>query len=508
MDNLFKKNNQTKIFILTSIGVFLTVIITTVFLSLNSNQSSGSEKTPPELTMPPAPTETAALPYNKEATAVLTAVHLNSDTVFLLDTNTEETLTLQYSGGTNIRNKFDQIISAGQLSVGDIVDVQYNSSDEKISKIVISPNAWDYQGVTNLEIDSSIKKMTIVDSIYRYPESILVLDEGNAVPLSNLTLGDQLTVRGVENQIFVIILTRGHGYLTLEDDKDFVGGTIQVGGTLTDKITEQMMLKVKEGEYLVSVSHKQFKGEKIVKIERNQTTTLNLSEFGSSPVQMGRVNFSVFPQDADLFIDGTKTLHQTPVDVAYGDHTIEASLGGYVTYHGTLSVSSTETTYRITLPEGNNEPTKAPDDPALSPGITPNGSPAPSPSGSPSSSPNTGIPTPGNDNTSEITPTGTAPPNTQFPNPTAPTNPTNTPTSGTIADDGHSIIIKCTEGTKVSVNGEYAGTVQNGEAKFKKQIGKITFTLTLDGYITKYYTVIVENDKEDAIYTFPAMVSG
>ena len=82
--------------------------------------------------------------------------------------------------------------------------------------------------------------------------------------------------------------------------------------------------------------------------------------------------------------------------------------------------------------------------------------------------------------------------------------PSPTPVSGT--SDDLSLIIHCTEGTAVYVNDVYKGVIKDGSLILDKPVGTVSLRLTLEGYITRNYTVSLDDDGEDAELTFPAMV--
>lgn len=502
----------------------LTMILATVFFSINGNSASGSKKPPDEpIQETVEPTPSTVLPYDKEVTAVVTSINQGADTFSLLDTVTEEVLFLTYSGASDIRDKYGQLLAGSQIKVGDIANILYDADTKRIASLTLSPNTWEYHGVTNLEIDPSIHKMTIGDAIYRYSDSLLVLNQGSSISLDLIGEGDQLTVTGIENEIFVLQVTRGHGYLALEDSEDFIGGNIQVGNEFIMKITNPMKIKVKEGEHLIIVTNKEYKGQKSVKIDRFQTLSLNLAEFGKIPVETGLVNFSIYPEGADLFVDGAATSYEKPVELAYGDHEIEVSLGGYITFQGKLNVKQTDDIYKVTLKEGSGNLAVSP-----STSVTPTLSSTPSKPIQPTITVPTvpNVPTV----TAPALPSGETQDNTSdntkddFPFPTIPDAttaltpvPTATPTrepspAPTQAPDNPSstkntITIKCTDGAEVLLNGKSMGKIQNGSLTFAKQTGKITFSLLLDGHITKHYVVTVEDNNADAIFSFPAMVS-
>ncbi|MBR4725317.1 MAG: PEGA domain-containing protein, partial [Lachnospiraceae bacterium] len=65
---------------------------------------------------------------------------------------------------------------------------------------------------------------------------------------------------------------------------------------------------------------------------------------------------------------------------------------------------------------------------------------------------------------------------------------------------------KCTNGAAVYVDDVYKGTITGGVLSIPKEPGVHSIRLTMEGYMTKRYTVSVEDDDENAEFSFPAMV--
>ena len=103
----------------------------------------------------------------------------------------------------------------------------------------------------------------------------------------------------------------------------------------------------------------------------------------------------------------------------------------------------------------------------------------------------------------EATPTITEP---EGPTPTGADEETPTPGSTRYEDGTHKMIVECTEGARVYIDGDYSGTITGGRLEIPKQVGEMTVRLELDGYVPKSYMIEVEDEDEDVRFSFPDMV--
>mgnify|MGYP006990144635 FL=1 len=66
------------------------------------------------------------------------------------------------------------------------------------------------------------------------------------VELDTLLPIDRVSVRGSGSRLYEIVVTKGHGYISLANHDDFVNGTILIGTGTEHTITEDARYLVKE----------------------------------------------------------------------------------------------------------------------------------------------------------------------------------------------------------------------------------------------------------------------
>lgn len=405
-------------------------------------------------------------------TAVVKAVDTENNQIQLYDINRKELIGLSYSGGTNITDKYGQIISMNQIVTGSMVDVVYREDKAKLTDMSISAKAWEYVGVSNLSIDRDAKVMKIVDRKYKYESDLLILDGTEFIPVTDLAEQDELTIRGYNETIWSITVTRGHGIVILKDYENFLGDNITIGYEAMQQIAEGLEITVREGNFNLTVENKSYSATKNITVYRNKITYVSLGDLGPDVSATGQITFEITPFGADLYIDGTLASYANPVELDYGKHQIKVSLGGYSSYEGTLSVDSPGKTVNIDLPENSSKNNASVTETNTSAGA-------------------------------DASTSGTDDTGTVIDHTSASAQDTPADYSDIDADDideDHKIYVQEPVGTSVYIDGNYMCTAPGS---FKKITGTHVITFIKDGYETKSYTIEISDDHLDTYLTFP-----
>jgi len=507
-------NRKTSNFMLVGIAVlFIAIVLLAVIYAVGDkpkskmtiNQNDSDYLGPSEII-----TSDNALVYNETMLGVITEIDTDEKTMTLLNVASEEERTLRFSGGTNILDKYDNMMAVSQLSEGLMVDVYFIEEEEKLVKVQISKDAWEQIGVTGLIINE--EKGILSFNSQRYPllEQVVVLDQADTITLSDILEMDYVIVRGTSEKVCVVKRTRGHGYIELANEEDYIGGMIHVGTEVIQQITPEMKIAVREGTYSVTVNNGDLTGTQEVVIEKDKTAKFDLYPFSSPVLSTGLVHFDITPAQAILYVDGVETNFISPVELTYGEHRIEVSLGGYVTYKGTILVDSTDQTIRISLsdnssngPANGNQDLDTDIEDDLDYGDEDNtlnedgfeDNTSEDNTSEDDTSEDEGI---DDDYESDNEDEDESEDESEDENDTE-----DEPTIGGI-DESSTMTISCSEGAKVYIDGTYIGTITDGKLVSKKYIGTHTIELVLDGHGRKTYTIDLDDDGENAVLNFPS----
>lgn len=353
------KKINTRVIISVLIGLFalsFILILTTIIVSKNISPNEGTTRRQGSASSNQADEgELGVYKYDSEMLGMILDINRDNKEISLLDINKKEAISLTYSGSTDFRDKFGQIILANQLSIGSIVDIAYVRDENRLVKMETSPKAWEYIGVSNHHIEKDNMTIEIADRKYRYNDKLLVLDQDDIKTIGHLARQDILDIWGIDEVIWSISVRKGHGNLRLEDYEDFLGGNLTVGYEATQQITEDLLLTVREGTYNLTVENDFYSGRKSVTINRNEEAVVSLEGLGPGPMDKGLVTFDVSPIGADLFINNKLTPYVDPVELIYGDYNISASLGGYNSYDGFIKVEKPSLSISIELSEAKSD---------------------------------------------------------------------------------------------------------------------------------------------------------
>ncbi len=410
-----------------------------------------------------------------EILGVITAIKEGSQEITLFDVEKEESATYTYSGGTSVVDKYGQPIAISQLRVGTMVDAVLPVNEMKLSKLGISTKAWEYVGVSNLGVDRSKRVMKIASNKYKYEDDIMIIDGADFITVNDLAEMDELTVWGYEETIWSIAITRGHGTVKLTDYEAFLGDNITIGYETMQQIADNMIIKVREGNFNLTVENAKYTATKNITVIRNKETVVTLSDLGPDASKQGLVTFKISPFGADLFIDNKLTTYAKALELTYGEHDIVAALDGYTTFEGKLMVDSAGTTMRIDLPEeSKNEEASVTETETGSEG---------------KNSTDTGNDTGANNGTVNENPIDDPKDNSD-----------NTSNEDYETDEQHKIYVQNPIGASVYLNGEFQGI---SPVSFPKLIGTHVLTFIKEGYETTSYTVEVSDDNLDTYFNMP-----
>lgn len=461
-------------------------------------------------------TRTDESTYSGACFGVVVGLDTGRSTITIQDINTNATTEFTFSGGTYITDKYGKDISISQISLGDIVEGGYDAGNKKMKSLMKSDRVWENRKVTNFSMDRSARTMKIGNTLYEYKNNLVIIsgDELISGP-AEISEQDELWVSGFDHTVYSIVITKGHGYVSLKNADYFIGGIVTIGGRIAQKITDDMLLVVPEGEYVLEVAKDGIGGHQTITVEKNKEVQVDVGGFREEARQVGSINFTIKPVAAKLYIDGEETDHTKLVELLYDSYKIKVEAEGYITYEGDLLVSAAYQKKEITLgkPESEEETTSQ----AASEAETTVPETVSQATGTEAASESQTTPaatSTGNIPTTPPVPTVTAPTVTTpaVPTVSAPATPTKangeTTTQSkapgsTTASEGGRIHVEAPVGASVYLDGVFQGVAP---VSFPKTNGEHTIVLKQNGYETKTYTVNISENQTDSHYSYPALV--
>ena len=319
---------------------------------------------PAEPSAAPAPTRepqgtgfVVAGPYSYDSadTAVLIKKDGKEGTVTLLNLDVGRTYTLSVEGTSYLYDKYGEAVSLEQIVPGDIVDVTFLRTKKRLNTMQLSQMSWVNASASRYEIDLKRREVTIGEDVYKLTGDTIYLSQGMRIEAMDLNPADVLTFKGLGSSILSINVERGHGYLRLQNDENFIGGFMEIGQTNIRRIEEDMLLTVPEGSYQVNISKRGGGGTKQVTIRRGEETSLDIGDLEVPEIQYGTVLFTLNPSQAKLYIDGEKADPAEPVNLEYGIHQLIVRANGYKTITTYIRVAQPSGGLDITLDAVDND---------------------------------------------------------------------------------------------------------------------------------------------------------
>ena len=345
------KKEQRIVILLLLLTVAVILLLAVNALLPQQKQRSGNHKKP--ITSTPVPVEQEEL--TRQEKSMIVSVDTKKKIIIYRSLETGQEHSLAYDTKTDIMDKYGKVLVAGSLKFGDIVDVTSDEQIETLISICKSSDYWELRNVENFGISVKESRFTTNGTNYKLTDGTVVIQDGNIVPLESLHEKDVLRVYGIDMKLLVIEVYKGHGFLRLENAEGLYGGTITIGMT-EYPIEEGAVYAMREGSYQVFLQKGDEASVAEVVIEKNTTVVIDATQYGGKIPDKGVVWFSIEPFAAKLYIDGVDTYYyETEVELEYGTYEIEVSLGGYVSWTGTIKVDGPYQNYKFKLMENETD---------------------------------------------------------------------------------------------------------------------------------------------------------
>lgn len=453
------------------IPFFILIAMVALVISVITGEAdtNGGHSKPSVTTTANGLSEQEQITYDRKILGVVKAIDTNKKSITLYNVDSNDELVLYYNGATDVKDKYEKVITMSQLTVGEMVDAYYLLNNDVVA-LNISKDTWEYKRVNNLVINSDKKMMSIADRNYQFNEDLIIASEDQLINLIDLSEKDELTLKGVGSKVYSIIVTKGHGYVRFSNYSDFIGGNLEIGTDNMITISKDMLVVVREGNYTLTMENEGLTGSKLIRVLRNEEIVVDMGEFRREAPQVAKVEFTVIPNGADLYIDSKEVDYSEPIELKYGKHTVTVSLSGYEDYTGIITIDESSMQFFISLAE---------------PTVTEEDKETDSSNSSSNSNSNN------NENSNS---------NSSSEDKSLEEEVENADKSNNSVDSQHKIYVQTPIGASVYWDGKLMGTAP---VSFTKQVGSYTISLSANGYETVSYPVVIADDGEDVYLNFP-----
>lgn len=286
---------------------------------------------------------------------VLREHHLDTQSIVIYNILTRKEEGYRYDLATNVKNRYLRETVVKALPLGGILEL-YLGEDKKLQKISESREAWDYEGVHNLQISKSDLSMEISGRTYRFDAGLTIVNGRELGGITDiLPEKDVFRLRGIGEKVLSISVTEGHGSIDFLNYDEFIGGSIEIGYDVFDTIKENMHYTLREGRYKIVMKNGGLFVNKVIDIERNRIRLLDLAQFKGEMNQNSEVSFQIQPSGASLFIDGREVDAKTKKTLPYGEYLVKVLMEGYKSFDDRIKIEKPSEKIKISLAEEKEE---------------------------------------------------------------------------------------------------------------------------------------------------------
>ena len=426
--------------------------------------------------------------YDSFDTAAIRDIDTVKKQIRFRNHKTGKTYTLSYDNTSMIYDVRGTALSAALLEVGQIVDVKFLKSSKHITSLNVSSEAWTVENTREHELVRGNGTAKVKGELYKIDPKTLVMADGNIALAEDVLSTDKVTVSGIGKDIYSVVVTSGHGYVSLSsdtvEDHSLVGSWIELDNEVIYKISPNMLLSAPEGDYTLQILGNGASYTSEVNVSRNQETVVDTSNVNITKPKEGLVTFEIIPDTAEVFVDGEKVLTGVPQSIKYGYHNLKIIADGYKTQDKYLKIGTAKSVISI-------EMEKDKDDSADSSSLSSSFDTDSSNSASTKSSKDTS-----HDSSAVISASAAT---------TAATVSSNSSEESLVNKviNGYYIYFDKPYAAELYFDGAYIGMVPTRVPKIS---GTHEVILKMEGYETKSYRISIDKDEVDLNYTFPDLV--
>ena len=440
--------------------------------------------------------------YDSADTATIRSVDTENKTIRFRNHALGKTYTLGYDNTSMMYDAYGSALSASLLEPGQIVDVTFLKSAKMITTLNVNKDAWYIDSTRDHDLVRNDGTAVVKGSVYKIDPRTMVLADNKPAMAEDVLSTDSIAVSGVGKDIYSVVVTGGHGYVSLSSDvvenQSLVGAWLELDNTVIHKISPNMLLSAPEGDYNLQIIGNGANYQSKVNVSRNQETVIDTSNVTIAKPKEGLVTFDITPDTAEVYVDGTRMLTGVPQTVVYGYHNLKIMADGYETQSKYLKVGTPKSVISIELEKTEDEDSDSSSD------ASSDASTAKSDAVDVASSSESTGPKDISSETVDVSKLGdgkTVSGNSSDSSNTSSTSDSTSAQNKVIS--AHKIYIDEPNGAEIYFDGNYIGIAPTNVTKVS---GNHEVIVKKDGYETKSYRIHIDAEETDLSYQFPELV--
>jgi len=228
------------------------------------------------------------------------------------------------------------------------VDVHFDIDSRNLAEVSMNDNAWQQQHSGGFTIDVANETITVDGNRhYTFSNHTLVLNQGVRIPIDQITTADSITIIGVQNKVWSILVDSRPGFVQFENIDFIVDGTITIG-TLFMPLEDDEPIPLPDGMHRLIVEGQNI--ERLVRyvvIRQGETAVIDLSEL---ELRHGTIQVIANVQNPIVFINGAQvTLDNTLLELEFGEYSIRVEHSGFIAVERTFTLEQSLLRLEFTL---------------------------------------------------------------------------------------------------------------------------------------------------------------
>jgi len=277
--------------------------------------------------------------YNEHVLGMIVAISNDEPqaiTIIALESGLTDRLNVTET--TNVQNRYGSNVDFREISVGQIVDIDFDAYTRNIGILSQSGRAWEQNNRSNVDIDIAASTIAIGNQVYTFSNRTLVLNRGESFSINMINPDDTLSLVGYDNKVWSIRIDTGHGFIRFINADRVVNGTVAVGSSVFTGLEGDGPVSVPEGLQRVIVEGHNIETFFIdVEVRQGETALVDLRDL---VFRQGTLQLIINEPGASVFINGEAiTLDYDLVELDYGTHHLRVVSHGFVTYEREIELT-------------------------------------------------------------------------------------------------------------------------------------------------------------------------
>ncbi len=276
---------------------------------------------------------------------------ISDNTISVVDINDRKSYTFIIDGKTKLYDQYGKTIVFAELSVGDIVDITFDSSSVYVMELRKNEHSFIERRVTGVEIDTTSRTIKNGNKTYSYTNDVIVTKDGEDYNINDFDIMDTISFSGYKDEVYKIELIRGHGTLVFNNIEAVENGIVEIDTDILFNLDSQDKVNVSVGDHNLVI-----KGDNIdvysnqIFINEDEVMEIDLTNL---PNKKGLLTIKSNVPNIQVAIDGI--VYTEPIMLPYGTYVVTVSAEDFESETKTVIIekSQQEVSFQLNAIEKN-----------------------------------------------------------------------------------------------------------------------------------------------------------